>query len=153
LIVLLLLISPASESVAHPGWGIVVDKKGNVFFGDVNHNIVWKVDSRGTVTRFVVSKHSHILTLDDAGTLYGQHIEYVSRNDTWLIQYWKASADGNVSNMTNAESHNVFDLRDRTGNTYVLDSDAHKRVARIYKVTPRGDTMLFAGGKWGDEDG
>jgi hypothetical protein len=142
-----------SKSAAHPGWGIVVDKKGNIFFGDVNRNIVWKIDSHSIVSKFVLAKHSHILKLDDAGMLYGQHIEYVSRNDTWLYQYWKASPGGGVENMSDLEAHQIFDLRDRDGNTYVLDSDAHKRVARIFKVTSRGDTMLFAGGKWGDEDG
>jgi hypothetical protein len=131
----------------------VVDKKGNVFFGDVNRNIVWKIDSHGIVTKFVLAKHSHILKLDDAGMLYGQHLEYISRNDTWLYQYWKASPDGNVRNMSDAEAHNIFDLRDRNGNTYVLDSDAHKRIAHIHKVNTRGDTTLFAGGNWGDKDG
>ena len=150
---LVLFCTPVAIAIAHPGWGIVVDKKGNVLFGDVNRDIVWKIDPQGRVTKFVVAKHSHILKLDDSGILYGQHIEYVSQDKSWLFRYWRATPDGKVADIDDQEAHRIFDLRDRSGNAYMLDSDAHRRIARIFKVSAQGDTALLAGGEWGDEDG
>jgi hypothetical protein len=85
--------------------------------------------------------------------VYGQHIEYISSNDSWLTQYWRATPDGHVEEVGDVEAQRIFDLRDQRGNTYVLDSDAHKRIARILRVSGRGDTTLFAGSNWGDADG
>ena len=39
-----------SLSLAHPGSGIVVDGRGQVFFQDSAARTIWKVDRRGRVT-------------------------------------------------------------------------------------------------------
>jgi len=147
------LFATTAICLAHPGWGVVIDKQGNIYFGDVNRNIVWKIDARGSVHKFVSGKHSHILWIDDLGTVYGQHIEYDSRNSRWIYEYWKAASDGIVKELQQTEVRRAFGFADGDGNTYLLDSDAHKRISHIFKVSPRGDTSLFAGGEWGDRDG
>jgi streptogramin lyase len=37
---------------AHPGSGIVVDDKGQVYFQDVATRAVWKIDPRGRLTEY-----------------------------------------------------------------------------------------------------
>lgn len=88
---LLLLVSTA---FAHPGDTLVVDKQGRVYFGDVLHNTVWKIEGR-KITPFVKDKHSHRVALDEQGNLFGEHLEYVPSNDTWRFHMW-----GNLSQMS-----------------------------------------------------
>ena len=46
---------------AHPGSGIVVDQKGQVFFQDVVGGAIWKIDERGKVTKYADVKGGHWL--------------------------------------------------------------------------------------------
>lgn len=98
-------------------------------------------------------KHSHTLRIDAEGNAYGDHVEYDQRNDRWLSHRWKATPDGTVSLLSPKEAEEVAHLKDANGNRYLFSSDAHKRIAKIYKVSAEGDTKLFAGGTWGDADG
>ena len=130
---LLLLISLLTiqllsmRSFAHPGWGIVVDRRGNIYFGDVNRNIVWKIDEKGIVTPFVKGKHSHVLHIDADGNIYGHHVEYDQRNDRWPSHHWMATPDGKVSIFEEERAAKIFDFLDAHGNKYLINSDAHKR--------------------------
>ena len=54
-----LLSAPA---VAHPGSGIVVDRRGRIYFVDTGAG-VWKIDTRGTLTR-VPGPAFHWMTID-----------------------------------------------------------------------------------------
>lgn len=149
----LVFITVVAQSMAHPGWGIVRDSKGNIFFVDVGRNIVWKIDTKGSVLKFVSQKHSHELFIDERDNIYGVHVEYDQRNDRWLSHRWKASPDGRISRLGPQESKHLFEHTDSRGNTYHFSSDAHKKFARVHKVNPAGDTIHFAGGTWGDRDG
>lgn len=149
----LLVLLQAHDVMAHPGWGIVLDKRGNIYFTDVGRNIVWRIDRAGAVKPFITGKHSHQLAIDGNGTIYGEHVEYDSRNNRWLSHRWKATPDGNVTVIPEREVTPGLDLVDADGNVYLFHSDAHKREAWVWKVSPRGDTALFAGEQWGDVDG
>jgi len=148
-----LMVLTSAQALAHPGWGIVVNKKGEIYFGDVNRNIVWKTNINGAVVPFVKGKHSHILQIDADGNIYGHHVEYDQRNDRWLGHDWMATPDGKVRILNEGAWEKMPELFDSNGNRIHFISDAHKRIAEVLKVSPAGDTTVFAGGTWGDRDG
>lgn len=152
-LLLFVILTRLPDLFAHPGWGLVVDSKGSVFFCDVNRNSIWKVDQWGKVARFVAGKHSHALAIDSKDNIYGEHVEYDSRNDRWLTHRWMADPNGRVSVVDSKTAANFFHPVDHRGNTYLFISDAHKRTAFVRKETSKGDMVLFVGEQWGDLDG
>ena len=64
----------ALTAPAHPGVGIVVDGRGNVFYTDLAHG--WKRTPGGKRSIFVRNVHTHELFLDVAGNLHGEHLWY-----------------------------------------------------------------------------
>ena len=71
LAVLALAATPLS---AHPGIGIVVDSRGNVFYTDLKQ--VWRIAPDGTRSVAVPGVHTHELYLDAQDNLFGQHLWY-----------------------------------------------------------------------------
>lgn len=153
LLFLVILVWLPNVSPAHPGWGLVVDSKRNVFFCDVNRNIIWKIGQRGKVTSFVTGKHSHAIAIDAKDNIYGEHVQYDSRNDRWLTHRWMADQDGRVSVVDSKTVAHFFHPVDHKGNKYLFISDAHKKTALVKRETSKGDTILFVGERWGDSDG
>jgi hypothetical protein len=91
---LLLLISVSA--IAHPGIGIVMDSKGNVFYTDLTH--VWKIDDSGKKAIAVHNVHTHELYIDDQDNLYGEHLWYNGEAvDTWGHYVWKRTSSGTLS--------------------------------------------------------
>ena len=78
LIILISLLAPVKESFAHPGIGIVKDRKGNIYYTDLKQ--VWKIDKSGTKTMVVNNVHSHELYMDAEDNLYGEHLWYNGKN-------------------------------------------------------------------------
>ena len=62
LIALLLVTLSTTTTLAHPGWGIVQDSRGNVFFTDTKQ--VWKVTPDGRMSVAVGDVHTHELCVD-----------------------------------------------------------------------------------------
>src|SRR5258705_8694364 len=58
-----------TNSFAHPGSGIVVDKGGTVYFTDTGQG-VWKIDTKGTLT-YLPSSRFHWMAIDEAGKFAG----------------------------------------------------------------------------------
>lgn len=95
LIVLPILILSALSVSSHPGVGIVMDSKGNIFYTDLKH--VWKIDTRGIRTKAVSNVHTHELHIDSNDNLYGEHLWYEGETtDKWGHYVWKKSSDGMV---------------------------------------------------------
>jgi len=91
-VILLLGLSAAS---AHPGIGIVMDSKGNVYYTDLKH--VWRISTDGTRSIVVRGIHTHELYLDDKDNLFGEHLWYEGeRTDKWGHRVWRLSSDGNL---------------------------------------------------------
>ena len=68
----LLVITTAGVLAAHPPTGIVVDKKGNIYFSDLE--TVWKLDVEGGLSEFragIRGRHVHELSIDDDDNIYG----------------------------------------------------------------------------------
>lgn len=145
LALLLLLPLPA---LGHPGVGIVVDSKGNVFFTDLEQ--VWRIAPDGTRKVAVPHVHTHELALDSEDNLYGEHLWYNGeRLNTWGHYVWKRSPDGRVTKVIPDSPGFLRDysfVRDGTGNMYWID--AGKR--EIRKRTPAGSIRSVAPAKFRD---
>src|SRR5436853_2544989 len=78
---LLLLVLFVTPALAHPGWGIVVAPDGTVFCTDLHQ--VWRLTPTGQLSVAVPHVHSHELTMDAAGNLYGENVEYQAAGEKW----------------------------------------------------------------------
>lgn len=65
LITLMLCLLVGTSAVAHPGSGIVVSKKGEIFFTDTGRG-VWKIDTLGKLT-YVPASQYHWMAIDESG--------------------------------------------------------------------------------------
>jgi hypothetical protein len=68
-ITLILCILPGTKVSAHPGSGIVIDNKGNIYFTDTGKG-VWKIDTRGELS-FLPASRFHWMTIDAVGYFAG----------------------------------------------------------------------------------
>ncbi|GIV37065.1 MAG: hypothetical protein KatS3mg032_1444 [Cyclobacteriaceae bacterium] len=128
----LLLIS--ASAWAHPGVGIVMDSKGNVFYTDLKQ--VWKIDTQGRKSVAVPNVHTHELYMDAQDNLYGEHLWYNGeRLNTWGHYVWKYSADGKIQKVipdTEGFLKDYSFVRDQQGNMYwaVRETDCQQVVRR-----------------------
>jgi len=64
--------------LAHPSWGIVVDKGRNIYFADIMHNgmgSVWKLTNKGELELLLQNFHAHNVSLDKQNNLITAHGE------------------------------------------------------------------------------
>src|ERR1044071_4783924 len=64
---------------AHPGSGIVVDERGQVFFQDSLARTLWKIDDQGKLTRFYDKMGGHWMALDASGKFARSDLKLVDR--------------------------------------------------------------------------
>ena len=144
-------------ALAHPAWGIVIDRQGQVYFSDVDHNTVWKVGADGRPVPFVTNKHSHELFIDEAGNLYGGHVYYDEANDRWINSLWKATPDGRVTEIlapTADVPKGLGSLMDAQGNTYAISGANDGQQAYVLaRRRPDGTVETLAGSVSGYADG
>ena len=69
-----ILLLVTISSFAHPGIGIVMDSKGNVYYTDLTQ--VFKIDINGKKTVVVKNVHTHELYIDKSDNLFGEHLWY-----------------------------------------------------------------------------
>lgn len=105
---------------AHPGVGIVMDTKGNVYYTDLKH--VWKIDVSGRKHIVVENVHTHELAIDDQNNLYGEHLWYEGeRTNKWGHYVWTYHPESGflkiVQPTEGFRSHYSF-VRDQDGNMY-----------------------------------
>ncbi|MBX2961431.1 MAG: hypothetical protein KF687_02895 [Cyclobacteriaceae bacterium] len=133
---------------AHPGVGIVMDSKGNVFYTDLKQ--VWKIDTKGKKSVVVHNVHTHELYMDERDNLYGEHLWYNGEKlDTWGHYVWKYSADGKFEKIIPDREGfltNYSFVRDKQGNMYVANRENKcQKVTRINtdgSLTTLGDECL-----------
>ena len=157
---LLFLTAAAGSALAHPGWGIVVDSRGNVFYTDLAQ--VWKVEPSGKRSVAVANVHTHELYLDSSDNLFGEHLWYVAAGEQWWRRVWKLSPDGKLVDVVPSRRLNqdwweglavdfTF-VRDSAGNMYWSAALGKKHMV-LMKHAPNGSVTPLAGGPTGDTDG
>ena len=152
-----LLFAPLA--IAHPGPGIVVNAKGELYFVDAFRSRIMKVDGAGKMTVFVESterknlSHLHHLVIDAKGNLYSVSDE--------AGPVWKITPE--------AEMTAVYSPKDGEGNPWLgangfpftIDTDGSFYFvpggppddSRLFKMSADGKVSRLAGGKRGHADG
>jgi len=117
---LLVWLVASLPAAAHPGIGIVLDSRGNVFYTDLRH--VWKIAPDGAKSIAVANVHTHELYLDAQDNLYGEHLWYEGEaTDKWGHRVWRLSAGGKLEDIIPARQgflKNYSFVRDRQGAMY-----------------------------------
>jgi hypothetical protein len=120
--VTLILMLASSVSWAHPGTGIVMDTKGNVFYTDLQQ--VWKINKQGVKSIAVRNVHTHELYIDQQDNLFGEHLWFDGSADQWGHFVWRLTADGEFEKIipeTEGFLANYSFVRDHLGNMYWAD--------------------------------
>ncbi len=155
-VVVILIFTPAAR--AHPASGIVVDRKGQIYFSDLE--TIWKLDTSRKLSVFrpgVSGRHVHEITIDDQDNVYGEDISYEPATKKWISDVWKITPEGALTYIvapTTDPPRALTMWRDREGNTYFIDQNNHlKRSTLLLRRTPDGKLTTFAGGAYGHRDG
>lgn len=120
-------------SIAHPGVGIVMDRKGNVYYTDLKQVI--KIDPAGKKTIVIQNVHTHELYLDEEDNLFGEHLWYEGEaSNKWGHYVWKLSAAGKFEKIipnTEGFLSNYSFVRDHFGRMYwTTRTNGCQKVAR-----------------------
>lgn len=139
-----LLLAAARPASAHPGVGIVMDPRGNVFYTDLLH--VWMITPGGRKSIAVRDVHTHELAVDGAGNLYGEDNRYQG-GDRYRHRIWRRAPDGRITDIIPWRDGFWPDygfVRDRAGAMYWVRCP--ERACTIRRRTPDGRTTAFAPG-------
>ena len=144
------------SALAHPGYGLETDSKGNAYFTDVHTKTVWKLEAEGELTPLVKDVWAHALCVDAADRVW---IE-VEVNNT---QYSVLRVDSDGGDRTRIlgpmerglEFHGASFLADAEGNLFYPHSDPPNFWnLGVRRRASDGTTTLIAGGdEPGDQDG
>lgn len=152
--VVLVLCLLSALAPAHPGWGIVRDARGDLFFTDLKQ--VWRLSAEGALSVVVPHVHTHELVIDTQGNLYGEDLTYEGARKEWHNRYWKRTPAGELTTVVpDGEVARGFSLlQDAAGNMYAIEQNNHTRTRTLLlKRSPGGETQELAGGAFGIKDG
>lgn len=117
------VLTISAGAFAHPGIGIVIDSRGNVFYTDLAQ--VWRVAPDGKKSVAVPNVHTHELAIDANDNLFGEHTWYEGdATKKWGYYVWRRSPDGRVARVIPATEgflDNYGFVRDRRGTMYWVD--------------------------------
>ena len=80
---------------AHPGWGIALNSRGEIYFADIDNLKIWKWSPEGGAQTAVSGVWTHHLSLDAADNLYYETEFYQVRT---LVE---VGADGELTSVLN----------------------------------------------------
>lgn len=78
----------------HPGWGLVEDRAGNLYVGDVVANVVWRIAADGKVEAVARGRHAHAMCVDAAGVVWGDHTDYDAATKRFTRSHWRLKGEG-----------------------------------------------------------
>lgn len=146
-IVILALWLLAGKAVAHPAWGIAIDRQGQVFFSDLV--TVWRVDAQGKLSVFragAEGRHTHDLNIDEAGNLYGVDNSYEPATQRFFSAVWKMTPGGfsYLLAPTDDPPEGTSVWKDRDGNMYHVTHYPESELL-VLKRTPNGVVTALVG--------
>jgi len=148
----------ASEARAHPAWGIVVDRKGTVYFSDLE--TIWRVDPKGQLAimrRGESGRHIHELAVDPNGTVRGQDYAYLPERQRYEEAIWEMAPSGKIVWIVPPTEHlprGTSLWADASGTMYSIEQNANTRKSTvILKRSSDGRVTVLAGGAYGHRDG
>lgn len=156
--VLFLSVLVAPLAWSHPGPGIVVNAKGEIFFVHGFHSRIMRIDAAGKMTVFVENKegkdldHVHHLVMGPKGNLYAVADD--------IGPVWKITPDAEMTAVYSPKKQERL-LLGLNGYPFTIDTDgnlyfipgAPPNDSRIYKMSQDGKVAVFAGGASGHADG
>ncbi len=132
LLIFLTALFLAAPVMAHPGIGIVLDSKGNIFYTDLEH--VWQITPDGKKRIAVKNVHTHELYLDNQDNLFGDDERYEGeKTDRYHHRIWQRSPNGKVRDVVKKRPgfRDDFGLvRDNQGNQYWISHERTKNFIR-----------------------
>jgi DNA-binding beta-propeller fold protein YncE len=145
-------------AAAHPGAGIIVDSKGQVYFVHGIRHRIWRIDAVGKLTTFAQGEDGkllsvpHHLVIDKDDNLYS-----VGDRDNRVVRISPAGKIEAIYLKANERGHTVGSggdpfTRDAAGDIYSVNYDV-PRFSRVNKIDADGKLTLLAGGGWGFADG
>lgn len=141
-ILLALFAMTALEVWAHPGVGIVMDSKGNLFYTDLVQ--IWMIKPDGSKSIAVPDVHSHELYMDKNDQLWGEHLWFNGeQTNTWGHYLWRRSANGEITKVKDSTAGfpewNSF-TRDAAGNMYYIEKSI---LSNFWKIDTAGKKTLL----------
>ena len=148
----------ASDARAHPAWGIVVDRKGLIYFSDLE--AIWKVDPEGHLALMrhgENGRHIHELAIAADGSVRGQDYAYLPERQRYEEAIWEMAPSGKIAWIVPPTEHlprGASLTADASGTMYSIEQDANARKATVVlKRRPEGRVTVLAGGAYGHRDG
>lgn len=146
----------AENARAHEGWGIVVDRQGQIYFSDIPTNTIWRITREGKLEAFLSNKHSHALVLGEDGSIYGTQEHHA----TAIGSVWRIAPDGSFSDVFTPAPDFPLNLHpfiiDSDGNIYSTNSISFPNQSdkvTLLKAAPNGKVTILAGSIRGHRDG
>ena len=132
LLVAVFVLMNVPAALAHPGWGIVQDSKGDVYFTDTRQ--VWRITPAGRVSVAVADVHTHELFVDASNDLFGEHLWYEGdATGKWGHRVWRRGPDGTITDVIPAREGFRTEysfVRDGQGNMYWADRRGRTTIRR-----------------------
>lgn len=141
-------LSVFHQASAHPGIGLVMDSKGNIYYTDLKQ--IWKQTPAGEKTIAVPSVHSHELYIDKYGNLFGEHLWYEPAKDKFFNYQWCLKSTGELTKVTATleaytQTKSYSFTRDDNGNMYWYEATKNGSVHFIRQDTTGNKNEIASG--------
>lgn len=152
LLLTIIFLLTITVTFAHPGMGLVLDSKGNIFYTDLKH--IWKQTPNGQKIIAVKNVHSHELYMDQNDNLFGEHLWY-EPEDKWFQYEWCLTSSGELKKITDTIqsfiSPQIFSfVRDTMGNMYWYEKPEKSDTVNFIKKDTSGNKKIIGSGVFRD---
>ncbi len=144
----LILCGFAAAAIAHPPYGLVVDRRGDIYFSDLE--TVWRLSADGRLSVFrpaVPNRHVHELALAPSGAILGDQNSYDPATQRFTTGLWSrtpAGVERAIVPMTETPPPAAGVVQDRAGNRYVTQWISNDdRRTRLLRRRPGGKVDLL----------
>ena len=99
-VVLFLFLFSILKLSAHPGWGMVFDSQGNLFFVDVPNNYIWKYSNSGDLSVYKSNIWSHNIEIDVNDNLIVEYEQYSGHRYSGVIKIYPDGSEEQIIKLT-----------------------------------------------------